>query len=338
MISDLKETEIQKLVRAVLSDPSEIFATNSGKRMQILSPGRLNKEKGPDFLEMALFIGGSVVVCDGEFHRNASDWLKHKHNEDPNYDSVALHVVFNCDWTAEDKFDTLVMNENEVFENSLHALERSQKEKRDIASIEDLQDFALLRLLRKTADAKKILNYSSIEDSLRLIVSRFLDRYYKRKRRPVYSDSQIRRIPEKILNSQASSFLKEVKSGDIKSTVQNFNKLNEAKIADEGKSLRGEIALNCVLPLALCLAYEKTRIELFQWYWSAPAVNRYGVLSRRFENIDQKYLWQQQGMLEYLKEYGGKQKTVSEAVKSYGFAEVLDFYRVGREPLDNIKR
>lgn len=40
-------------------------------------------------------------------------------------------------------------------------------------------------------------------------------------------------------------------------------------------------------------------------------------------------------MLEYIKEHGRRTNIVSEAMKSYNFAEVLGFYRLGKAPFQN---
>jgi hypothetical protein len=87
--------------------------------------------------------------------------------------------------------------------------------------------------------------------------------------------------------------------------------------------------LNSILPLAICLANEESRIDLFHWYWSTPALHQYGLLTRRFKNLPQNYLWQQQGLLEYLYEYGKKTNVIAELIKDYGFAEILSFYKHG---------
>ena len=52
----------------------------------------------------------------------------------------------------------------------------------------------------------------------------------------------------------------------------------------------------------------------------------YGILKRKFPEFEQKFLWQQQGMLEYLKEYGRKPRSVGEAKLQYKPDIDLDFY------------
>jgi len=111
--------------------------------------------------------------------------------------------------------------------------------------------------------------------------------------------------------------------------------LLKEKISDEGAALRREIILNCILPLSLAIADDKARINLFLWFWSASALNIYGVLKRKFPNVPQNFLWQQQGMLEYMKEYGTKKNVEKEAFSGYGFGELLSFYYEGKTPYKN---
>ena len=125
-----------------------------------------------------------------------------------------------------------------------------------------------------------------------------------------------------------------IKSGLSISIPDLILNLIKHKIDEEGPHLRRELILNCVLPLALALANEENRINLFVWYWSTPTLNKYGILNRRFPNNPQNFLWQQQGMLEYLKEHGSKRNIVAESFREFGFLDVLSFYKNGRLPLE----
>jgi hypothetical protein len=68
--------------------------TVSGKKLKIISAGRLSREAGPDFREAVLSIDGDLRRGDIEIHKTTYDWITHGHGEDPNYCNVALHVVF----------------------------------------------------------------------------------------------------------------------------------------------------------------------------------------------------------------------------------------------------
>lgn len=111
-------------------------------------------------------------------------------------------------------------------------------------------------------------------------------------------------------------------------------KLLKKPLSDEGAHLRRELIINAIMPIALALADDDARISLFVWYWSTQSLNKYGLLTRKYPEIPQNFLWQQQGLLEYIKQYGTKKNIASEVLKEYGFAEVLSFYRLGRIPLE----
>lgn len=64
-----------------------------GEALEILSPGTLNLDAGPDFANARLRIDGTEWVGNVEIHVKASDWYAHNHHTNPAYDSVVLHVV-----------------------------------------------------------------------------------------------------------------------------------------------------------------------------------------------------------------------------------------------------
>ena len=69
------------------------LATRDGRPVQVLVPGILNRDGGPDFRDARVRIGSTLFRGDIELHRDASDWVAHKHQTDPHYNSVILHVV-----------------------------------------------------------------------------------------------------------------------------------------------------------------------------------------------------------------------------------------------------
>ncbi len=71
-----------------------------GRRLSIESPGKWNSDEGPDFLDAELRIDDQPVRGDVELHIRSGDWLVHKHNQNPNYDRVALHLVLYADRTT----------------------------------------------------------------------------------------------------------------------------------------------------------------------------------------------------------------------------------------------
>jgi hypothetical protein len=69
----------------------------SGRELSVIFQGHWNKHAGPDFLEAKLRIGKETWVGSVEIHVKSSEWRKHRHQEDPAYANVILHVVLEDD-------------------------------------------------------------------------------------------------------------------------------------------------------------------------------------------------------------------------------------------------
>ncbi len=67
--------------------------TTTGKEITILQWGEHNSNAGPDFLNAKIKIGDTLWAGNVEMHLTSSDWIRHRHSEDPSYDNVILHVV-----------------------------------------------------------------------------------------------------------------------------------------------------------------------------------------------------------------------------------------------------
>lgn len=67
--------------------------TVDGRRLNIISQGKLNTDAGPDFFNATISIDGQTWVGNIEIHVKASDWYRHRHDIDKAYDSVILHLV-----------------------------------------------------------------------------------------------------------------------------------------------------------------------------------------------------------------------------------------------------
>ncbi len=64
-----------------------------GKTIEVLDVGTLNRDAGADFLNAKIRIDGLLWVGAVEIHRSAHEWYEHRHNEDPTYNNVILHIV-----------------------------------------------------------------------------------------------------------------------------------------------------------------------------------------------------------------------------------------------------
>ncbi len=64
-----------------------------GAEVEVIDTGLLNTNSGPDFFNAKIRINDIVWVGCVEIHQSAHQWFQHKHNEDPAYNNVILHVV-----------------------------------------------------------------------------------------------------------------------------------------------------------------------------------------------------------------------------------------------------
>ena len=71
----------------------ELFTQND-ESLAIIKPGKLNTNQGPDFLDAIIKIEDVQLAGNIEVHFKASDWVKHTHQKDPNYNNIILHVVW----------------------------------------------------------------------------------------------------------------------------------------------------------------------------------------------------------------------------------------------------
>ena len=91
------------------------LTTVNGQVLEVVSVGDLNTNSGPDFLNSKIIIGNQKWFGRVEIHLKASDWFKHKHQDDVNYNNVILHVVWENDIIVYDvnnnKLETLVLKD-----------------------------------------------------------------------------------------------------------------------------------------------------------------------------------------------------------------------------------
>ncbi|MGN6400592.1 MAG: DUF2851 family protein [Flavisolibacter sp.] len=73
------------------------LTTVNGEELDIIFPGNLNVNQGPDFSNAQVKIDDTILVGSVELHLKTSQWKEHGHENDPNYKTVVLHVVFEND-------------------------------------------------------------------------------------------------------------------------------------------------------------------------------------------------------------------------------------------------
>jgi hypothetical protein len=85
--------------------------TLDGRSLQVLEVGKLNAEGGPDFRDATIKLAGTTFCGDVEIHRTPLEWLQHRHQKDPRYNRVILHVVLEA---AAEGLPTLVSSGRSV--------------------------------------------------------------------------------------------------------------------------------------------------------------------------------------------------------------------------------
>lgn len=73
------------------------LTTTCNVPLQIIDVGMPNSNAGPDFFNAKIIIGDTLWAGNIEIHIKSSDWYKHRHDGNKNYDSVILHVIKQCD-------------------------------------------------------------------------------------------------------------------------------------------------------------------------------------------------------------------------------------------------
>ena len=79
------------------------LTTAAGERLQIIKAGQLNYNQGPDFNDAQIRIGNTTWAGSTELHVRTTDWIRHNHQIDTNYNNVILHVV----WEHDESIDQL---------------------------------------------------------------------------------------------------------------------------------------------------------------------------------------------------------------------------------------
>lgn len=112
--------KFQKLNPALLKTTEELSVL-------VKKIGLHNANAGPDFLESKVTIGDTDWFGSVEIHVKSSDWNKHRHQYDKNYNNVMLHVVFEDDEPVRNEngelIPTLVLKpllDSKLYEHYLH--------------------------------------------------------------------------------------------------------------------------------------------------------------------------------------------------------------------------
>ena len=92
----ITEEFLQYVWKLRLFNQKDLF-TEEGEAVSISKTGEQNSNAGPDFLNAKIKIGKTTWAGNVEIHTLASDWKKHKHQNDDAYNNVILHAVYKDD-------------------------------------------------------------------------------------------------------------------------------------------------------------------------------------------------------------------------------------------------
>jgi hypothetical protein len=73
------------------------LSTSEGKALELINFGFRNQHSGPDFSNGRIKLDGMEWAGNIEMHIKSSDWDLHGHQNDPAYNNVILHVVYEHD-------------------------------------------------------------------------------------------------------------------------------------------------------------------------------------------------------------------------------------------------
>ena len=79
---------------------------DTGEWLHIIFPGRVSNTSGCDFKDAVFAINGRIISGNIEVHSKSSHWHSHGHHQDPKYNNIVLHVV----WQQDSQTPTLLQN------------------------------------------------------------------------------------------------------------------------------------------------------------------------------------------------------------------------------------
>jgi len=144
---------------------------NSGEMVEVINPGEYNTDSGPDFFNAKLKIGDTLWAGNVEIHVNASDWIKHNHQNNDAYDNIILHVVANNDYQVVRKngnaIPTLELKApKNIYEQYLYLMQNNDWVPCE-AFISSMDEFTILQ-------CKEALLVERLKDKSEIIEHRFI--------------------------------------------------------------------------------------------------------------------------------------------------------------------
>ncbi len=96
------------------------FQLIQNTEFEIISPGQKNMDAGPDFFNAKIKIDNTIWVGNVEIHVLASDWNRHKHQNNRAYDNIILHLVYKKDKEITASNGTSILTYEAKFDSQLY--------------------------------------------------------------------------------------------------------------------------------------------------------------------------------------------------------------------------
>jgi len=90
------ESRVVKIWQDCLAGRTDLVTEDDGP-VEVVYPGRPNDDRGADLRDAVIAIHRRLRRGDVEIHVRSSSWWGHGHHQDPRYNRVILHVVYQHD-------------------------------------------------------------------------------------------------------------------------------------------------------------------------------------------------------------------------------------------------
>lgn len=143
--------------------------TTDKEPIEIIFPGSMNKNQGPDFKNAKIKIGGILLAGAVEVHCIASEWQKHLHHKDKNYKNVILHVVNKNDVSFNNHIPVLEL-QSRISNSMLSQYNRLMQANSFIAcagNIQSVKDITWISWKERLVAERLTRKASKIHDLLR---------------------------------------------------------------------------------------------------------------------------------------------------------------------------
>jgi hypothetical protein len=95
----LPESRVVNIWQDCIKGRTDLVTEEDGL-IEVVYPGRLNDDRGADLCDAVIATGRGLQQGDVEIHVRSSSWWGHGHHQDPLYNRVILHVVYQRDTVA----------------------------------------------------------------------------------------------------------------------------------------------------------------------------------------------------------------------------------------------